>query len=92
MKRFYDSFGLITEEPTRELSENSLLFTVENFFLNPDNERRKTFLSAILDVCNEGEGIYRQHPAKLTGHDKYMSHDQLTAIFCFSYYIGVVFI
>jgi len=86
MKRFYDSFGLITEEPTRELSENSLLFTVENFFLNPDNERRKTFLSAILDICNEGKGIYRQHPAKLTGHDKYMSHDQLTAIFCFSYF------
>lgn len=86
MKDFYDSFGLIVEEPIREHSENSLLFTVENFFLNPEDEKTKMLLMAILNICNETKGIYRQHPAKLTGHDEYMSHDQLTAIFCFSCY------
>lgn len=89
MKYFYDSFGLITEERTRENSENSLLFTVENFFLDKMNYRRKMFLENVLEICNEENGIYRQHPAKLTGHDQYMSHDQLTAIVCFSYYCGL---
>ena len=88
MTDFRDSFGLITSEPNSELEENSLLFTIEHYFLlkelglNPKKERN--IINSALFTCDRGGGIFRQHPAELTGHDRYMSHDQLTAIVAYS--------
>jgi hypothetical protein len=93
MDIFRDKFNLVTSEPNAELEESSLLFTVENYFLEIENKKDPSFneeiLKQILVICRENKGIYRQHPAQLTGHDQFMSHDQLTALFCFSYIMGL---
>lgn len=83
---FYDDFGLINAKPGEKNGENALLFTVEHFFLVQDKTERFSIRQAI-HTCQNDTGIYEQNPARLLkGKDKYMSHDQLTAIIAFSYY------
>ena len=91
--KFRDNFNLITSEPDSKLEENSLLFTVEHFFLlrefiDSKNEEEDILVNCI-NTCRIKKGIFMQHPSGLSGDDRYMSHDQLTAIFAFSYYLGL---
>lgn len=83
---FRDDFGLINSLPGRKNEENALLWTVEHYFLTK-SEDDETVLKLAMYLCKIKTGIYEQHPCKsFTGDERYMSHDQLTAIAVSSYY------
>lgn len=84
--KFYDDFGLINSRPDEKNSENALLFTVEHFFLTKSAQDYENIKESI-EASRIGDGLFLQHPANtLQGEDRYMSHDQLTAIVAFSYH------
>ena len=82
---FVDDFNLINSRPNEKNGENAFLFTTECYFLQRDIT---WFSFLIIALCKMRikSGIYEQHPCNcFEGKDKYMSHDQLTAIFALSY-------
>lgn len=84
MKKYYDEWGLVTPDDIGAIGENSILYSVENFFLTGDPEESDLIQRRIME-CHRSKGIYIQHPSGfLTGDDEFMSRDQLIAIFCFS--------
>jgi len=86
---FIDSYGMINSRPDEENAESSLLWTVENYFLGRPQTSLET-LKAAIDKCEISKGIYDQNPSRsLPEADKYMSHDQLTAICALTYKEGL---
>lgn len=82
---FIDSYGMINSRPDEENAESSLLWTVENNFLGRSEASTDAIIKAI-NLCRIRQGIYDQNPSSsLPEADKYMSHDQLTAICAFSF-------
>jgi hypothetical protein len=84
-EEFLDSYGLITDTKNAIERENSLLWTAQHFFLTRSPDTFTSLYNAI-QTCRTGQGLYAQHPShNMKGDDVYLSHDQLTAIMCFSY-------
>jgi len=82
MDKFLDSYGLVLPHPGTEVRENSILFTVEHYMLTGE---RKELVQDLIELCRTDKGLYSQHPSHaLQGKDRYMSHDQLTAMIAFS--------
>jgi hypothetical protein len=81
---YFDEYNLVVNTPYAKLRENSLLWTAQYFFLTRDADVFLALDNAI-ERCRVSRGLYKQHPGGLFGEDRYMSHDQLTAIMSFSY-------
>lgn len=95
---FIDIYGLVISRAKGETEENSLLWTAQNIILtekaNEDSEPRTAAFRRAVNRCRISEGVYNQNPKYSeyepeNPHDKYMSHDQLTAICSMSYKHGV---
>lgn len=82
---FIDNYGLVTDTRGAVERENSLLWTAQHLFLTRSPDTFTSLYNAI-QACRISAGLYHQHPSRnLKNSDIYMSHDQLTAIMCFSY-------
>ena len=91
MSAFYDKFCLISANPDSSEGENNILYSVENYFLNPTIEKKYCIINC-LNMMRLAPGIFKQHPGDvLQGEDLQMSRDQLIAIFAFSKKEGLDF-
>lgn len=90
---FIDDNGLINSRPEEIHAENASLWTLEYILV------RKLFGAAtpkytaalfdFFDECKIRPGLYDQRDFRDGSQDDEMSHDQLTAISCFSYMMGL---
>lgn len=91
---YRDNNGLITQDEAGTSAENSFLWTMSLLIVllnkGEDVGNLKLTLGIALDDMYLGKGLYKQAPhlGLNSGHDSYMSHDQLTAIICYLSFIG----
>ena len=86
---FVDSHGLVNSRTDEDNAENSILWTVELYFLMKEKGQDTSLIQSSIDNALQnmtiGKGLYKQnpnylHPKEDPYHEAYMSHDQLTAI------------
>lgn len=94
---FVDSNGLVNSRTDESNAENSILWTIELYFLMKEKELDTSLIRSSIDKAIQdmtiGKGLYKQNPSYLhpkddTSNEAYMSHDQLTAIFTYAKSIG----
>jgi hypothetical protein len=86
MKNFRDKYGLINSRSDEDNAENAILFTIQHYILT-NEEYDVNIIHNALNNMRIAAGIMTQRPEShgISGHDHYMSHDNLTAIISFSY-------
>ena len=91
--KFVDSHGLVNSREEESNAENSILWTIELFFLMKEKGRDTNLIQTSIDKAilnmNIGKGLYKQnpsysHPKNDPSDEAYVSHDQLTAIFSYA--------
>ena len=90
-KDYYNRYNLINSKTYEDVSENCLLYSVQNYFLNimigrDVSELHKNIDNYINLLYNNNSGMYNNIPFVTEGNDMYISHDQLTSICSFSAY------
>jgi len=86
MSKFRDSYHLLGSRSHEKNAENAILWTIQHYFLTDGSEDEVTIYNA-LNNMRKAPGIMAQHPSKsLIGHDRFMSHDNLTPVMMFSIY------
>jgi hypothetical protein len=86
-------YGLINAKPEEDVSENCLLFTLENIILKESNDIPTLDLVVncedYIDLMYDPKtGMYDNIPGLKTGKDAKISHDQYTSLCSFSYRTG----
>lgn len=90
---FIDDDGLINSRPDEVNAENKLLWSLEYLLVKKlcgkaDPTMTKSMYDFI-EKCKIRKGLYNQRTYKDGTAEDYMSHDQLSSIFCFSYIMGL---
>lgn len=90
--RFIDDRGLVNSRIDEKHAENSPLWTFQlilmNMLLGESFKVLQMSLNEFYRSCKIRDGLYNQRPKNSGSHEDYMSHDQLTAMFCFFYLFG----
>ena len=76
------------------VAENTLLFSVQNVFLkklnkNDSSQLEEDIINFIEKMRNSSTNRFNNLPNVTEGHDKYISHDQYTALCAFSAYFNL---
>jgi hypothetical protein len=89
MGSYWNRHGLLNASDSEDVSENCPLFTLEYIILaeklGMDVESVKLSLINYFELCyNKDNGMFDNIPGVREGNDKYISHDQYTAMCAFS--------
>jgi hypothetical protein len=94
MESYWNTYGLLNSDKTHypNFDENASLYTVEYLFLKDDPNCPEAFnLMKFYAQVKVSSGLYGQLPFFAGNNDDYTSHDQISAMMCFSkrYNMGI---
>lgn len=79
MYNHINKYSLINATGDEGVSENTLLFSVENLFMGNSDVKLDDII-LFIEKLEVEEGLYNNLPSLVIGKDKFMSHDNITAI------------
>lgn len=87
---FYNKYALLNAHKDEDIAENCILFSVYYETLTSNNSINPNIISYI-ERCRRGPGLFDNRPFRNGSKEDYMSHDNLTAIMCYSYVHGLCY-